>query len=40
MKICRGSGVLENVDGTWKIAHYILSITVPNDHVAELIRIK
>lgn len=40
MKICRGSGVLEKVNGSWKIAHYVLSIAVPNDNVGELIRLK
>ena len=40
MKLCRGSGVLQKVNGTWKIAHYVLSITVPNKNVAELISIK
>ncbi|MBO0342349.1 MAG: nuclear transport factor 2 family protein [Allomuricauda sp.] len=40
MKICRGSGVLKKVNGQWKIAHYVLSIAVPNENVAELIQIK
>ncbi|WP_127137111.1 nuclear transport factor 2 family protein [Flagellimonas oceanensis] len=40
MKICRGSGVLKKVNGQWKIAHYVLSIAVPNDNVSELIKIK
>jgi len=40
MKICRGSGVLIKVDGTWKIAHYVLSIAVPNENVDELVKIK
>jgi len=40
MKICRGSGVLKRVDGNWKIAHYVLSIAVPNENVDELIRLK
>ena len=40
MKLCRGSGVLKKVDGQWKIAHYVLSIAVPNEHVDELIAIK
>lgn len=40
MKLCRGSGVLKKVGGEWKIAHYVLSIAVPNEHVAELINIK
>ncbi len=28
---CRGSGVLEKIDGNWKIAHYNLALPVPND---------
>ena len=40
MKLCRGSGVLQKIDGKWKIAHYVLSIAVPNENVAELISIK
>ena len=40
MKLCRGSGVLQKVDGQWKIVHYVLSIAVPNENVAELISIK
>ena len=31
MKICRGSGVLKKENGEWKIAHYVLSMTIPND---------
>ncbi len=40
MKICRGSGVLKKENGQWKIAHYVLSIAVPNENVDELIQIK
>lgn len=40
MKLCRGSGVMKKENGQWKIAHYVLSIAVPNDNVAELIKIK
>jgi len=40
MKLCRGSGVLQKIDGDWKIAHYVLSIAVPNENVSELIKIK
>jgi len=40
MKICRGSGVLKKVNGQWKIAHYVLSIAVPNDNVDALVKIK
>ncbi|WP_340075867.1 nuclear transport factor 2 family protein [Leptobacterium sp. I13] len=40
MKICRGSGVLKKENGKWKIAHYVLSITIPNENVSEVITIK
>lgn len=40
MGICRGSGLLEKVKGTWKIAHYVLSIAVPNDKVSALMALK
>lgn len=40
MGLCRGSGVLVNEDGEWKIKHYVLSIVIPNDNVAEVTQIK
>jgi ketosteroid isomerase-like protein len=40
MKICRGSGVLRKENGKWKIAHYVLSIAVPNEFVDELVKLK
>lgn len=40
MKICRGSGVLIHVNRQWKIAHYVLSMTVPNDKSSEVINLK
>jgi len=40
MKICRGSGVLVKVGKEWKIKHYVLSMTVPNDNVEEVVKIK
>ncbi|KAB7528943.1 hypothetical protein F8C76_13930 [Flagellimonas olearia] len=40
MKLCRGSGVLKKENGQWKIAHYVLSIAVPNENVDELIEMK
>lgn len=40
MKLCRGSGVLRKVDGNWKIAHYVLSIAVPNENVGALVKLK
>lgn len=41
MKICRGSGVLVvDENGTWKIKHYVLSMTIPNDNSDEVVKIK
>ena len=40
MKICRGSGVLVKVGKEWKIQHYVLSMTIPNDDVNAVIKIK
>lgn len=40
MKICRGSGVLVKSEGKWKIAHYVLSMTIPNEHTNEVVKIK
>lgn len=40
MKICRGSGVLKKVNGQWKVAHYVLSIAVPNEMVNQLVELK
>ena len=33
---CRGTGVIELVDGEWKIAHYALTMLVPNDIAADV----
>jgi len=40
MKLCRGSGVLKLENGQWKITHYVLSATVPNEEIDALIEIK
>lgn len=40
MKACRGSGVLEKEGKEWKIKHYVLSMTVPNDATDQVIPIK
>ena len=40
MELCRGSGVLKKINGKWKIAHYVLSIAIPNDNVAEVVALK
>ncbi len=34
---CRGSGVLQLVDGRWKIAQYNLTLTVPNDVASKVV---
>ena len=36
MGLCRGTGVLQRRDGRWKIVHYSLTITIPNDLVGEV----
>lgn len=40
MKICRGSGVVEKINGQWKVKQYVLSVTVPNDVVDRVVAIK
>ena len=41
MKICRGSGVLVlDEKGNWKIKHYVLSMTIPNDNTDVVVKIK
>lgn len=40
MKICQGSGVMVKEKGVWKIKHYVLSATVPNDNINEVVKIK
>lgn len=40
MKICRGSGVLVYKNRTWKIKHYVLSMTIPNANSDDVIKIK
>lgn len=38
---CRGTGVLRKVDGTWRVAHYSLTVLIPNDvmnRVATIVR--
>ena len=40
MGICRGSGVLKKTEEGWKIAHYVLSITIPNENVEEATALK
>ncbi|WP_103867266.1 nuclear transport factor 2 family protein [Aquimarina sp. I32.4] len=40
MGICRGSGIVEKTVSGWKIKHYVLSITIPNDNVKEVTALK
>lgn len=40
MGICRGSGVLQKTETGWKIAHYVLSIAIPNENVEEVTQLK
>lgn len=37
MKICRGSGVVEKINGNWKVKQYVLSMTVPNEVVDKVV---
>jgi ketosteroid isomerase-like protein len=34
---CRGSGVVRRVGGEWKVAHYNLTIPIPNDLAKEVV---
>ena len=40
MGICRGSGVVEKLNNKWVIKHYVLSVTVPNEDIKPVIKIK
>lgn len=40
MKICRGSGVMVKEEDGWKIKHYVLSMTIPNDLSDTIVSIK
>jgi len=40
MATCRGSGVLEKKENSWKIKHYVLSVAIPNDDVQAVILAK
>lgn len=40
MGVCRGSGVMVLTKDGWKIQHYVLSITVPNDKIDAYLELK
>ena len=37
MGTCRGSGVVVKSETDWKIKHYVLSLTIPNDDIQKVI---
>ena len=39
MGVCRSSGVLEKTAGNWKLKHYHLSVTVPNEKIKGFIEL-
>ena len=39
MGVCRGSGVLTKKDSLWRIKHYVLSLTIPNDNIDKVKKI-
>lgn len=40
MEECRASGVLEKIDGVWKISHYNLTVLIENDKVEKFIKLR
>lgn len=40
MKICRGSGVVVKQNNEWKIQQYVLSTTIPNSKLDQIVAIK
>ena len=40
MKICRGSGVMVKLKREWKIKQYVLSMTIPNNQIQEVLKAK
>lgn len=40
MGICRGSGVLRKTGDTWQIEQYVLSVSIPNENINEVINLK
>ncbi|HYG52668.1 MAG TPA: nuclear transport factor 2 family protein [Flavobacteriales bacterium] len=39
MGVCRGSGVLKYENGTYKLMHYNLAVTVPNEKMKEFVKL-
>lgn len=40
MQLCRGSGVAVKTQDGWRIAHYVLSMTMPNEEVDGAVALK
>ena len=40
MGTCRGSGVLEKTENSWKMKQYVLSVAIPNDNIQKVIALK
>lgn len=40
MGLCRGSGVVQNVNGNWQICQYVLSPTIPNELISQVKSLK
>ncbi len=40
MRGCRGSGILQNVDGTWKIVYYNLTVLIENEKINSFIELR
>lgn len=40
MGVCRGSGVLVKNEEGWKIEHYVLSVTIPNENIDAVSKLK
>lgn len=40
MQLCRGSGVAVKTEDGWRIAHYVLSMTMPNEEVNGAVALK
>ncbi len=37
---CRATGILQFIDNEWKLQHYQLSMTIDNDMVADVLKLK
>ena len=39
MGVCRGSGILKKQGRDWKVKHFVLSVTVPNEKIGSFIKL-